>query len=92
MPSKPQSVLIERWLPYAQLKRRVVFQPCQEQCDPIVCKPKNVIVQWEAPKVNIKQEVKYLGVICILFSFYINKVYLSNKMYNLNTTTNLLGH
>jgi hypothetical protein len=26
-------------------------------------KPRNVIVQWEAPKVEVKQEFKYLGVI-----------------------------
>ena len=26
-------------------------------------KPRNVIVQWEAPNVNIRQEVKYLGVV-----------------------------
>ena len=62
LPSKPQSVIIERWLPYIQGKRRVIFQKSKIP-DPIVVKPRNVIIQWEAPQVVIKQEVKYLGVV-----------------------------
>jgi hypothetical protein len=62
LPSKPQSVLVERWLPYAQVKRRVIFQRSNER-DAVVVKPRNVIVQWEAPQVVIKKEFKYLGVI-----------------------------
>jgi hypothetical protein len=62
LPSKPQSVLIERWLPYNQVKRRVIFQKASER-DPVVVKPRNVIVQWEAPQCQIKKEYKYLGVI-----------------------------
>jgi hypothetical protein len=62
LPSKPQSVLVERWLPYAQTKRRVIFQRSNER-DAVVVKPRNVIVQWEAPQVVIKKEFKYLGVI-----------------------------
>lgn len=62
LPSKPQSVLVERWLPYAQTKRRVVFKRSNER-DAVVIKPRNVIVQWEAPQVVIKKEFKYLGVI-----------------------------
>ena len=62
MPQKPQSIIIERWLPYQEnLKRKVIFQKIAS--DPIVIKPKNVIVQWEEPEVIIKQEIKYLGVI-----------------------------
>ena len=62
LPPKPQSVIIERWLPYDQLKRKVIFQRKNEQ-EPVVCKPKNVIVQWQTPEVQIKKEFKYLGVI-----------------------------
>ncbi len=47
LPSKPQSVLIERWLPYVEVKRKVIFQPAPP--DPVVIKPRNVIVQWETP-------------------------------------------
>lgn len=62
LPSKPQSVIIERWLPYSQVKRRVIFQRSNER-EPIVVKPRNVIVQWEAPQVIIKKDFKYLGII-----------------------------
>ena len=34
VPSKPQSVLIERWLPYRQARRRVIFQRCN-QIEPV---------------------------------------------------------
>lgn len=61
LPSKPQSVLIERWLPYAEVKRRVIFQAAPP--DPVVVKPRNMIVQWEAPSVEIRKEFKYLGVV-----------------------------
>ena len=62
LPSKPQSVIIERWLPYTQGKRRVIFQKAPGP-DPVSVKPRNVVVQWEAPQVVIKKEFKYLGVI-----------------------------
>ena len=62
LPSKPQSVIIERWLPYSQQKRRVIFQRNQE-ADPVIAKPKNIIIQWEAPAVQIKKEFKDLGII-----------------------------
>lgn len=62
LPSKPQGVMIERWLPYNQVKRRVIFQKSNVP-DPVVLKTRNVIIQWEAPNVSIKKEVKYLGVI-----------------------------
>jgi hypothetical protein len=63
LPQKPQSVIIERWLPYPQenLKRRVIFQRAPP--DPITMKPKNVIIQWEAPNVIVKKNLKYLGTI-----------------------------
>jgi hypothetical protein len=62
LPSKPQSVIIERWLPYGAQKRRVIFQRNQE-ADPVVQRPRNIIIQWEAPAVQIKKDFKDLGVI-----------------------------
>lgn len=62
LPAKPQNVLIERWLPYAVSKRRVVFNRAAE-VKAEVTTPRNVIIQWEAPSVNIRKEIKYLGVI-----------------------------
>lgn len=61
LPAKPQSVIIERWLPYAEVKRRVIFQAAP--ADPIVVAPKNTIIQWQAPQVRVRKELKYLGVI-----------------------------
>ena len=61
MPEKPQSVFIERWLNYIQGKQRVIFQKPTAAC-PVVLSPRNVIIQWEAPEVVVKREVKYLGV------------------------------
>ena len=31
--------------------------------EPVIAKTRNVIVEWEAPQVSIRKEVKYLGVI-----------------------------
>lgn len=61
IPNKPQSFIIERWLPYKTQRRKVVFQK-NIQSDPIVNKPKNVIIQWEAPKIEVKKQFKDLGV------------------------------
>ena len=63
LPSKPQNVIIERWLPYSTVKRRVIFNRQDAAAEAIIAKPKNIIVQWEAPQVSIKKEIKYLGVI-----------------------------
>lgn len=62
LPSKPQNVIVERWLPYSETKRRVIFNRAVE-VKAEVATPRNVIVQWESPSVNIRQEIKYLGVI-----------------------------
>ena len=49
-------------MPYAEGgKRRVVFNKAAAVAEAV--NPRNVIVQWEEPRVNIRQEVKYLGVI-----------------------------
>jgi hypothetical protein len=53
LPPKPQTVIIERWLPYTPQKRKVIYQKlnnCEETQQ--IKKPKNVIIQWEPPKVN----------------------------------------
>lgn len=51
MPKKPQSIIVERWLPYPEQKRRVIFKKSNKP-DEVPLKPKNVIVQWEAPDVS----------------------------------------
>lgn len=72
LPSKPQNVIIERWLPYAPVKRRVIFNRSSAP-EPIMARPRNVIVQWEAPRVTIRKEVKYLGVIRANPAEYVQK-------------------
>jgi hypothetical protein len=62
LPSKPQALMVERWLLYSAHKRRVIFQK-NEVPDPVIPKFKNVIVRWEAPDVQIKRIFKDLGVI-----------------------------
>ncbi len=49
-------------MPYNdKLKRKVIFQ--RAPADSVVLKPRNVIVQWEAPDVIVKKDFKYLGVV-----------------------------
>ncbi len=60
LPSRPCPILVERWLPYSQVKRKVIFQPAspvQNYDD-----TKNVIINWSQPSVSIRKEFKYLGV------------------------------
>ena len=72
LPGKPQNVIVERWLPYGgEQKRRVVFQAAAASAE--VANPRNVIVQWEAPEVSVKKEVKYLGVIRANPAEYVQK-------------------
>ncbi len=60
-PVKPQSIIVERWLPFKQQKRRVVYQrPAPE---PVYEKVKNVIIQWDPPKVVVNREFKDLGIV-----------------------------
>lgn len=63
LPQKPQAVLIERWLPYTEVKRRVVFNRPTEP-DPVVVKPRNVIVQWDAPQVYILYLLNSIKLMC----------------------------
>ena len=58
-------------MPYQEQKRRVIYQAAPP--DPVPCKPKNIIVQWEAPEVCIKKEIKHLGVVCANPCEYIQK-------------------
>ncbi len=63
-PAKPQTVIIERWLPYPKPKRKVIYEKAPE---PIVCKPlptiRNVVVQWEPSEVCLQPELQSLGVL-----------------------------
>ncbi len=59
-------------MPYSEGgKRRVVFNKAAASAE--VAAPRNVVVQWEEPRVNIRQEVKYLGVIRANPAEYVQK-------------------
>ena len=61
IPDKPQDIIIERWLGYKKRSRNVRFQPAPPvQLAPA---PKNVIVEWETPKVTINKTFVNLGTI-----------------------------
>lgn len=60
IPAKPQQVFIERWLPYGQQTQKVIYQPAKPAC--VIPDPKNVVIQWESPDVEVRKEVKNLGV------------------------------
>jgi hypothetical protein len=57
LPSKPQSVLVERWLPYQETKRRIIYKGAPS--DPVLVKPRNVVIQWEAPNVVVRKVSKF---------------------------------
>ncbi|CAF0939194.1 unnamed protein product [Brachionus calyciflorus] len=62
IPQKPPAVLVERWLPYTDLKRRVIYEK-PSQPKKIFPEPKNLIVDWEKPDVEIVQDLRNLGIV-----------------------------
>ncbi|RNA43575.1 hypothetical protein BpHYR1_019798 [Brachionus plicatilis] len=59
IPPKPQQIFVEKWLPFKQQKRRVVFEPAEADC--VLPNPRNLVIQWEAPEVEVRREYKNLG-------------------------------
>jgi hypothetical protein len=60
IPAKPQDIIVERWLGYQRRVRKVNFIPAA----PIVLAPapKNVLIQWDSPDVDVRQAFHFLGV------------------------------
>lgn len=71
IPPKPQQVFIERWLPYGQQTQKVVYQPARPAC--VIPDPKNVVIQWDSPDVDIRKELRNLGIIHANPQEYITK-------------------
>ena len=60
-PPRPRDVIIERWVPYgAAAKRRTVVQRAGAAQQ--YARPRNVIIQYEAPQVRIVRQFQRLGV------------------------------
>ena len=60
LPPKPQNILIEKWLPYKPQKRRVVYE---RSCAAPPANPRNLLIEWEAPEVEVEQVCRDLGVV-----------------------------
>ena len=60
-PAGPQDIIIERWLGYPRRTRNVVFHPAPP-AGPAPRVEKNILIEWEAPDVDLRQEFKFLGV------------------------------
>jgi hypothetical protein len=61
LPPKPQSIIVERWLPYKQQKRRVIYQKAPPVQAPTP--QKNLIIQWEGTQARVVKEFRNLGII-----------------------------
>lgn len=61
LPAKPQGALIERWMPYTEVKRRVIYQ--KPPPEPTFSTQRNQIIQWHSPRIIVKKQIKNLGVV-----------------------------
>ncbi len=55
------SIIVERWLPYKQQKRRVIYQKAPPVQPP--APQKNLIIQWEGTQARVVKEFRNLGII-----------------------------
>ncbi|RNA33559.1 hypothetical protein BpHYR1_025257 [Brachionus plicatilis] len=62
VPPKPPTIIIERWLPYSKRKCRVIYQKSSSP-QMVVKDPKNVIVDWQTPEVEVEKKLNFLGVL-----------------------------
>lgn len=59
-PAAPQHVVIERWLTPKEQARRVRFIPGQKLADQQA--PRNILIEYEDPQVELRQKFKFLGI------------------------------
>lgn len=59
-PRLPAKIIVERWLPYKEPPRNVIFNKTNEPYT--VPKVNNLIFQWDSPNVNVNKKVTHLGV------------------------------
>jgi len=60
LPGRPGKVTVERWLGYERQRRQVTYEKLQDECPAQV--GRNVIIEWEAPEVEVVREYRCLGV------------------------------
>ncbi|CAF1279904.1 unnamed protein product [Adineta ricciae] len=60
-PPKPRDIIIERWVPYGpQPERKTIVQRAEAAI--VYPKPRNMIIQYEAPQVRVIRQFERLGV------------------------------
>jgi hypothetical protein len=61
LPAKPRPVIIEKWLPYRQAAERPVLYQRTEKTESNRPMQRNLILQYDQPRVQIKQELQNFG-------------------------------
>ncbi|CAF0986539.1 unnamed protein product [Brachionus calyciflorus] len=61
LPPKPQTVIIDKWLPYKPQKRKIIYENLQHLSIEEKS-PKNILIEWDKPEVEIERQVINLGV------------------------------
>ncbi len=61
LPAKPRPVIIEKWLPYRQAPERPILYQRAENPKQIRPTQRNLILQYDQPRVQIKQELQNFG-------------------------------
>jgi hypothetical protein len=67
MPAKPPNIIVERWLPYKQQKRQVIYEKALSPNDnlPSVTDQQSqngLIIQYANPSVRIEKQMRSLGI------------------------------
>jgi hypothetical protein len=61
LPAKPRPVIIEKWLPYKTTTERPILYQRAEKTQQIRPIQRNLILQYDPPRVQIKQELQNFG-------------------------------
>lgn len=61
LPAKPRPVIIEKWLPYRQTKERPILYERAEKLVQNRPLQRNLILEYDPPRVHIKQELQNFG-------------------------------
>jgi hypothetical protein len=95
MPAKPPNIIVERWLPYKQQKRQVIYEKALSTNDNVTSTTdqqtqNNLIIQYANPSVRIEKQMRSLGVVrCDPFEQNKNSNLSSPKNIGTNISLNL---
>jgi len=68
MPAKPPNIIVERWLPYKQPKRQVIYEKALSNNNKSILTndqhgKNNIIIQYANPTVRIEKQMHSLGIV-----------------------------